>query len=46
MDTLFDTAARDRILVRIESLRADAPRGWGKMDAAQNAERVEAPAVR
>lgn len=35
MDTLFDAAARDRILVRIESLRADSPRGWGKMDVAQ-----------
>ena len=35
MDTLFDAAARDRILVRIESLRPDSPRGWGKMDAAQ-----------
>ena len=35
MDTLFDAAARDRILVRIESLRPSSPRGWGKMDAAQ-----------
>lgn len=35
MDTLFDVAARDRILARIESLRHDSPRGWGKMDVAQ-----------
>lgn len=35
MDTLFDVAARDSILVRIESLRPDSPRGWGKMDVAQ-----------
>lgn len=35
MDTLFDPAARDRILARIDALRPDAPRAWGKMDAAQ-----------
>ena len=35
MDSLFDAATRDRILARIESLRPDAPRGWGKMDVAQ-----------
>lgn len=35
MDTLFDAATRDRILVRIDALRADAPRAWGTMDAAQ-----------
>lgn len=35
MDTLFDPAARDRILARIDALRPDSPRGWGKMDAAQ-----------
>ena len=35
MDTLFDVAARNRILARIESLRPDSPRGWGKMDVAQ-----------
>lgn len=35
MDTLFDPAVRDRILRRIDSLRADSPRSWGKMDCAQ-----------
>lgn len=35
MDTLFDPASRDRILARIESLRPDSPRGWGKMNVAQ-----------
>jgi len=35
MDTLFDVAQRDRILGRIDALRPDSPRGWGKMDAAQ-----------
>ena len=35
MGTLFDVAARDRILARIESLRPDSPRGWGKMNVAQ-----------
>jgi Protein of unknown function (DUF1569) len=35
MDTLFDPAARDRILARVESLRPDAPRAWGKMGPAQ-----------
>jgi hypothetical protein len=35
METLFDPACRDRILGRIESLRPDSPRGWGKMDPAQ-----------
>jgi hypothetical protein len=35
MDTLFDASARDGILRRIDALRPDAPRGWGKMDAAQ-----------
>jgi hypothetical protein len=35
MDTLFDSAACDRVLRRIESMRPDSPRGWGKMDAAQ-----------
>jgi len=35
MDTLHDPASRDRILRRLETLRADSPRGWGKMDCAQ-----------
>jgi hypothetical protein len=35
MDTLFDSADRDRILSRIESLRPDSKREWGTMDAAQ-----------
>ena len=35
MDTLFDAAARDRLVARIESLRPDAPRAWGKMNVAQ-----------
>ena len=35
MDTLFDPAARDAILARIDALRPDAPRQWGKMDASQ-----------
>ena len=35
MDTLFDLACRDRILARIERLRPDSKRAWGKMDAAQ-----------
>ena len=35
MTTLFDAAERDRILARIDALRADAPRGWGKMNPAQ-----------
>jgi hypothetical protein len=35
VDTLFDDAARERILRRVESLRPDSPRGWGRMTAAQ-----------
>jgi hypothetical protein len=35
MESLFDPAAGDSILRRIETLRRDAPRGWGKMDCAQ-----------
>jgi hypothetical protein len=35
MDTLFDAAAKDSILSRIETLRPDSPRGWGKLDPAQ-----------
>ena len=35
MDTLFDVAARDRIVARVESLRPDSPREWGTMDVAQ-----------
>jgi hypothetical protein len=35
MDTLFDAAVKDRILSRIDALRPDAPRQWGKMNAAQ-----------
>lgn len=35
MDTLFAAAVRDRIVARVESLRPDSPRGWGKMSVAQ-----------
>lgn len=35
METLYDAAVRDSILARIEALRPDSPRGWGKMDVAQ-----------
>jgi uncharacterized protein DUF1569 len=35
MSTLFDDAERARILARLHSLRADSPRGWGKMTLAQ-----------
>ena len=35
MHTLFDDAARAGILARIGALRADSPRGWGKMSPAQ-----------
>lgn len=35
MDTLFDPACRDRVLERIDRLRPDAARLWGRMDAAQ-----------
>lgn len=35
METLFDVACRDRFLARIDRLRTDSARGWGKMDAAQ-----------
>ena len=35
MNTLFDVAAKDGILRRIDAMRPDAPRQWGKMDAAQ-----------
>jgi len=35
MNTLFDAAERDRILGRIDALKPDAPRQWGKMNAAQ-----------
>ena len=35
MDTRFDPAVRDRNVARIESLRPNSPRGWGRMDVAQ-----------
>lgn len=35
MDSLFDAARRDQLLSRIERLRPDSQRAWGKMDAAQ-----------
>jgi hypothetical protein len=35
MPSLFDLAVRDQILGRVAALRADSPRGWGKMDCAQ-----------
>ena len=34
-DTLFDPAARERLLGRLAALRPGAPRQWGKMDPAQ-----------
>lgn len=35
MDSVFDAAIRDRVLERLDSLRPDSPRGWGKMEVAQ-----------
>ncbi|MBI5365269.1 MAG: DUF1569 domain-containing protein [Planctomycetes bacterium] len=35
METLFDVAVRDQFLARIDHLRPDSQRAWGKMDAAQ-----------
>lgn len=35
MDTLFDPAAYQRMLGRLESLTPSAPRQWGKMTVAQ-----------
>lgn len=35
MNTLFDVTCRDQLLARIERLRPDSERAWGKMDAAQ-----------
>lgn len=35
MNSLFDPGERDRVLARIGTLRAESPRGWGKMDVAQ-----------
>ena len=35
MKTLFDPADRESILKRLESLRPDSPRQWGKMNTAQ-----------
>jgi hypothetical protein len=35
MESLFDPAGRDRVLARIDTLRPDSKRGWGKMDVAQ-----------
>lgn len=35
METLFDVTCRDRFLARIDRLRPDSARAWGKMDAAQ-----------
>jgi hypothetical protein len=35
MDTLFEPATCDRILSRLDRLRPDSKREWGKMDAAQ-----------
>lgn len=33
MKTLFDAKVRDEVRRRVESVRADAPARWGKMDA-------------
>src|SRR5262245_60594518 len=35
MNTLFDAASHRDILRRVESIRADSPRQWGKMSPAQ-----------
>jgi len=35
MDTLFDPSAYQRLLGRLESLKPDTPRQWGKMTVAQ-----------
>lgn len=35
METLFEVARRDQVLARIDRLRPDSARRWGKMDAAQ-----------
>jgi hypothetical protein len=35
MNSLFEPATREGILRRIETLRPDSPRGWGKMDCSQ-----------
>ena len=35
MQSLFDDADRAQVLARLAAMRADAPRGWGKMTAAQ-----------
>ena len=35
METLFDAASRDRIFARIDALRPDSARVWGKMTVAQ-----------
>lgn len=35
MPTLFDKSCQDQFLARIERLRPDSAREWGKMDAAQ-----------
>ena len=35
MKTLFDRAAFEDVLRRVESLQPDSPRQWGKMSAAQ-----------
>ena len=35
MKHLFDPVVVDEIVIRIEKVSPDAPRGWGKMDVAQ-----------
>lgn len=35
MESLFDVASRDQLLARIDRLRPDSARQWGKMDSAQ-----------
>jgi hypothetical protein len=34
-DSLFEPAGLTRMLSRLDALRADSPRGWGRMDVAQ-----------
>jgi hypothetical protein len=35
MNSLFDTQTAEEILQRIDNLKVDSPRTWGKMDVAQ-----------
>ena len=43
MSTLRETEANARVVQRIESLTAESPRQWGKMDAAQMLRHCQLP---